>query len=88
MKEPTSWDQYGEFGSASVVQKLVSRGGNPFESNYKQQNALHLASGAGNKDSVIVLLSYDLNLQQRNRRVSMLSNMPYGVGIVKRSPSF
>jgi hypothetical protein len=57
MEKPTSWDQYGEFGSASVVQKLVSRGANPFESNHKQQNALHLASGAGGYNSVVVLLS-------------------------------
>lgn len=41
----------------STVKKLVSKGANPFERNLKQQNALHLASRAGDDDGVSFLLS-------------------------------
>ncbi|KAH6644841.1 ankyrin repeat-containing domain protein [Boeremia exigua] len=49
--------EYGQFGSVQTLNKLVSRGANPFERNLKQQNALHLASRAGDHDAVAVLLS-------------------------------
>jgi ankyrin repeat protein len=49
--------EYGISGSVRTVRKLVSRGANPFERNLKQQNALHLASRAGDHDAVAVLLS-------------------------------
>jgi ankyrin repeat protein len=49
--------EYGELESVWMVKKLVSRGANPFERNLKQQNALHLASRAGDHDAVAVLLS-------------------------------
>ena len=54
--------EYGVSGSASVVQKLVSRGANPLESNHRQQNALHLASRAGDHDAVVALLSLGAGL--------------------------
>jgi ankyrin repeat protein len=49
--------EYGKVGSVWMVKRLVSRGANPFEQNLKQQNALHLASRAGDHDAVAVLLS-------------------------------
>ncbi|EAT85426.2 hypothetical protein SNOG_06775 [Parastagonospora nodorum SN15] len=54
--------EYGKFGSVEMVEKLVSRGANPFERNMKQQSALHLASQAGNHDAVAVLLSLGVEL--------------------------
>ena len=54
--------KYGKSGSVSVVEKLVFRGANPFERNLKQQNALHLASRAGDEDVVTLLLSLGLDL--------------------------
>ncbi|KAH5552913.1 hypothetical protein HBI25_177950 [Parastagonospora nodorum] len=54
--------EYGKFGSVEMVEKLVSRGANPFERNMKQQSALHLASRAGNHDAVAVLLSLGVEL--------------------------
>lgn len=53
--------KYGQSGSVPVVEKLVSRGANPFERNLKQQNALHLASRAGDEDAVAFLLSLGLD---------------------------
>ncbi|KAL6171520.1 hypothetical protein ACJQWK_02534 [Exserohilum turcicum] len=44
-------------GSVSMIQKLVSRGADPSKRNSKQQNALHLASRAGDHDAVAVLIS-------------------------------
>ncbi|KAF1928952.1 ankyrin, partial [Didymella exigua CBS 183.55] len=49
--------EYGRLESVWMVKKLVLRGANPFERNMKQQNALHLASRAGDHDAVAVLLS-------------------------------
>ncbi|CAN9393024.1 unnamed protein product [Alternaria alternata] len=49
--------EYGNFESVWMVKRLVSRRANPFEKNLKQQNALHLASRAGDHDAVAVLLS-------------------------------
>ncbi|EMD88006.1 hypothetical protein COCC4DRAFT_51902 [Bipolaris maydis ATCC 48331] len=48
---------YQEPESMLVIQKLVSGGANPLERNLKQQNALHLASQAGNHDAVTFLIS-------------------------------
>ncbi|EOA91442.1 uncharacterized protein SETTUDRAFT_29982 [Exserohilum turcica Et28A] len=48
---------YKEPGSVSVIHKLVFRGANPLERNLKQQNALHLASRAGDHDAVAFLIS-------------------------------
>jgi ankyrin repeat protein len=49
--------EYGTFESVWMVKRLVSRGANPVERNLKQQNALHIASRAGDHDAVAVLLS-------------------------------
>jgi ankyrin repeat protein len=54
--------EYGKSGSEEMIKKLVSRGANPFERNLKQQNALHLASRAGDHDAVAVLLSLGVDL--------------------------
>ncbi|USP80476.1 hypothetical protein yc1106_07750 [Curvularia clavata] len=56
-EHPLHCIQYRQPGSVSILQKLVSRGANPFERNLKQQNALHLASRAGDHDAVAVLIS-------------------------------
>ncbi|KAF3053587.1 hypothetical protein E8E11_011942 [Didymella keratinophila] len=56
-EHPLHCVEYGEPGSVWILEKLVSRGANPFEKNLKQQNALHLASRAGDHDAVAVLLS-------------------------------
>ncbi|XP_014551952.1 hypothetical protein COCVIDRAFT_30599 [Bipolaris victoriae FI3] len=54
---PLHYVDYREPGSVSAIQKLVSRGANPFERNLKQQSALHLASQAGSHDAVAFLIS-------------------------------
>jgi ankyrin repeat protein len=56
-EQPLHCVEYGNFESVWMVKRLVSRGANPFERNLKQQNALHLASRAGDHDAVAVLLS-------------------------------
>jgi ankyrin repeat protein len=56
-EHPLHCVEYGKSGSVWILKKLVSRGANPFERNLKQQNALHLASRAGDHDAVAVLLS-------------------------------
>jgi ankyrin repeat protein len=56
-EHPLHCVKYGELGSVRILEKLVSRGANPHERNLKQQNALHLASRAGDYDAVAVLLS-------------------------------
>jgi ankyrin repeat protein len=56
-EHPLHCVEYGKLGSVWMVKKLVSRGANPFERNLKQQNALHLASRAGDHDAAAVLLS-------------------------------
>jgi ankyrin repeat protein len=61
-EHPLHCVEYGKFGSVEMVKKLVSRGANPSESNLKQQNALHLASRAGDHDAVTVLLSLGVEL--------------------------
>jgi ankyrin repeat protein len=61
-EHPLHCVEYGKFGSVETVKKLVSRGANPFERNLKQQNALHLASRAGDHDAVAVLLSLGVEL--------------------------
>lgn len=43
--------------SASVVQKLVSKGADPIESDCKRQNSLHFASQTGDLNSAVSLLS-------------------------------
>jgi ankyrin repeat protein len=56
-EHPLHCVEYGKSGSVSLIQKLVCGGANPYETNLKQQNALHLASRAGDHDAVAFLLS-------------------------------
>jgi ankyrin repeat protein len=56
-EQPLHCVEYGKIGSLWTVKALVSRGANPLEGNLKQQNALHLASRAGDHDVVAFLLS-------------------------------
>jgi ankyrin repeat protein len=50
--------------AATMIQKLISRGADPFVSNWKQQTALHLACGAGELASVSLLLSLGADVSQ------------------------
>ncbi|KAF2626982.1 ankyrin [Macroventuria anomochaeta] len=59
-EHPLHCVEYGKSGSVRMVKRLVSEGASPFKRNLKQQNALHLASRAGDHDAVIVLLSLEV----------------------------
>ncbi|KAF1955606.1 ankyrin, partial [Byssothecium circinans] len=56
-ESPLHCVQYGKLESATLVQKLVSRGADPFCGNSSQQSPLHFACKASDYDSVKILLS-------------------------------
>jgi ankyrin repeat protein len=71
-----------------MIKKLVSRGANPFERNIKQQNALHLASQAGDHNAVAVLSSLGIESASSDKEGLNALHMPHEVETIKQSPSF